>query len=68
MIKESTAEHYIKMTETPIHKLILSLGIPTTISMLVTSFYNMADTYFVGKIDTSASGAIGVVFGLRSMR
>ncbi len=67
MIKESTAEHYIKMTETPIHKLILSLGIPTTISMLVTSFYNMADTYFVGKIDTSASGAIGVVFGLMSI-
>lgn len=66
-MKESTTEQYIKMTETPIRKLILSLGIPTTVSMLVTSFYNMADTYFVGKIDTSASGAIGVVFGLMSI-
>lgn len=66
-MKESTAEHYIKMTETPIHKLILSLGIPTTISMLVTSFYNMTDTFFVGKAGTSASGATGVVFGLMAI-
>lgn len=55
------------MTETPIHKLILSLGIPTTISMLVTSFYNMTDTFFVGKAGTSASGATGVVFGLMAI-
>lgn len=58
---------YIKMTETPVAKLILMLGIPTTISMLVTSIYNMADTYFVGQIGTSASGAIGVVFGLMAI-
>lgn len=58
---------YIKMTETPVAKLILMLGIPTTISMLVTSIYNMADTYFVGQIGTSASGAVGVVFGLMAI-
>lgn len=58
---------YQKMTETPIPKLILMLGIPTTISMLVTSIYNMADTYFVGQIGTSASGAVGVVFGLMAI-
>ena len=40
--------HYKKMTETPVARLIVSLGIPTTISMLITSIYNMADTYFVG--------------------
>lgn len=67
MTKESTAEHYKKMTETPVHKLILSLGIPTTVSMLVTSFYNMTDTFFVGKAGTSASGATGVVFGLMAI-
>lgn len=55
------------MTETPVSRLIVSLGIPTTISMLVTSFYNMADTFFVGRIDTSASGAVGVVFGLMAI-
>jgi len=55
---------YIKMTETPVSKLVIQLGIPTTISMLVTSLYNMADTYFVSAGGESASGAVGVVFGL----
>lgn len=60
-------EQYKKMTETPVSKLIITLGIPTTVSMLVTNIYNMADTYFVGKISTSASGAVGIVFGLMSI-
>ena len=64
---DKASAQYIKMTETPVAKLILMLGIPTTISMLVTSIYNMADTYFVGQIGTSASGAIGIVFGLMSI-
>ncbi len=55
---------YDKMLTTPIPKLIISLGIPTTISMLVTTVYNLADTYFVGRLGTSASGAIGIVFTL----
>lgn len=58
---------YIKMTETPVSKLIIMLGIPTTISMLVTNLYNMADTYFVSKLGTSASGAVGIVFGLMAI-
>ncbi len=59
---------YRRMTETPVGKLVIQLGIPTTISMLVTTIYNMADTYFVGQLDdNSASGAIGVVFGLMSI-
>ena len=61
---DRSAEQYRKMTETPIPKLVLTLGLPTTISMLVTSIYNLADTYFVSEIGTSASGAIGVVFAL----
>ncbi len=61
------SKQYIKMTETPVPKLILMLGIPTTISMLVTNIYNMADTYFVGQLGTSASGAIGIVFGLMAI-
>lgn len=58
---------YKKMTETPVSKLIIMLGIPTTVSMLVTNIYNMADTYFVGKLGTSASGAVGIVFGLMAI-
>lgn len=58
---------YIKMTETPIPKLIISLAVPTIISMLVTSIYNMADTFFVSKLGTSATGAVGIVFSLMAL-
>lgn len=56
-----------KMTRQPVPSLILELGLPTTISMLVTNIYNIADTWFVGRIGTSASGATGVVFGLMTI-
>ena len=60
-------EKYKQMTETPIPKLILRLGIPTIASMLITSVYNMTDTYFVGQLGKSASGAIGIVFSLMAI-
>lgn len=66
-MKDRSSEQFDKMTKTPIPRLILGLGIPTTISMLVTNLYNMADTYFVGKLGTSASGATGIVFGLMAL-
>ena len=55
------------MTETPVALLILKLGIPTTISMLITSIYNMADTYFVGMVGESAQAATGVLFTLQAI-
>ena len=60
-------QHYMKMTRTPISKLIVSLSVPTIISMLITNIYNLADTYFVGGIGVSASGAVGIVFTLMSI-
>lgn len=57
--------YYKKMTETPVSKLIIKLGIPTTISMLITNIYNLADTYFVGTLGESAQGATGVLFTLQ---
>lgn len=60
-------QHYKKMTETPVSALILRLGIPTTISMLITSIYNMADTYFVGTLGPSAQAATGVLFTLQAI-
>ena len=62
-----TELHYKKMTETPVARLIVSLGIPTTISMLITSIYNMADTYFVGAIGESAQAATGVIYTLQTI-
>ena len=67
MTKDVQSDQYRKMTETPVPALIIRLGIPTTISRLVTNIYNMADTWFVGRIGTSASGAVGVVFGLMAI-
>ncbi|MCR4651852.1 MAG: MATE family efflux transporter [Lachnospiraceae bacterium] len=58
---------YDKMTQASVPGLICILGAPTTLSMLVTNLYNMADTYFVGKLGTSASGATGIVFGLMAI-
>ena len=55
-------EKYKQMIETPVNRLIPTLAVPTIISMLVTSIYNMADTFFVSQIGTSASGAVGVIF------
>lgn len=60
-------DQYLKMTTRPVSGLVITLGIPTTISMLVTNIYNMADTYFVGRLGESASGAVGVVFGLMTI-
>ncbi len=56
-------KQYIKMTETPVQKLVATLAVPTVISMLVTNIYNLVDTAFVGTLGNSASGAVGVVFG-----
>lgn len=60
-------DRYRQMMEAPIPGLICRLAVPTIISMLVTSLYNMADTYFVGRISTSASAAVGVVYALMAI-
>ena len=56
-----------RMTEGKLEPLILKLAVPTIISMLISSVYNMADTYFVGKVGTSATAAVGVSFSLMAM-
>ena len=66
-VKVKYTTQYDKMTKQPVGSLVITLGIPTTISMLVTNIYNMVDTMFVGKLGTSASGAVGIVFGFMSI-
>ena len=65
--KTKYTNQYDRMTKSPIGKLVITLGIPTTISMLVTNIYNMVDTMFVGKLGTSASAAVGIIFGFMSI-
>lgn len=68
MQREMTYEEkYKMMLETPVNKLIPRLAVPTIISMLITSIYNMADTFFVSQLSTAASGAVGVNFSIMAM-
>ena len=65
---EKQEKKFHKMTEEPVGSLICQLALPCIISMLVTAFYNMADTFFVGRLDSdAATGAVGVVFSLMAV-
>lgn len=60
-------DNYRFLTAAPVHHVILTMALPTIVSMLVTSIYNMADTYFVGKINTQCTAAVGVSFSVMAM-
>lgn len=67
-ITNMTQEEKIEyLTTQPIPRLVSQMAIPTIISMLVSSFYNMADTFFVGKLNTQATGAVGVTFAVMAL-
>ena len=61
--RPSSVSQYNRMTKQSIPKLLITLSIPTILSMLVTNVYNLVDTAFVGQLGTSQSGAVGVIFG-----
>ncbi len=65
---DAQEQKFKQMTEPPVEKLICKLAVPCIISMLVTAFYNMADTFFVGMLDSNAAtGAVGVVFSMMAI-
>ena len=55
-------EKYEEMTQTPVRRLVLRMAVPTTLSMMVTSFYNVVDAAFVGHLSTESTAGIGVAF------
>ena len=67
MAKQTPQERYAEMTQTPVEKLIAKLAVPTIISMLISTIYNMADTFFIGMISTAASGAVGISFSVMAI-
>ena len=67
MKKQAKLNQYDKMTKTPVSRLVLGLSVPAIISMLITNIYNLVDTAFVGRLGTSASGAVGIVFGFMTV-
>lgn len=70
MVKRDRREY---MTKTPVPKLILTLAVPTIISMMVTAVYNTADTFFVARVssdpvtNTAATAAVGLVFTVMAL-
>ena len=65
--RNSTPNRYEYLTQTPVPKLISRLAVPTILSMLVTGIYNTADTFFVGRISTQATAAVGLVFSVMAV-
>ncbi len=66
-MKMTAAQRGDMLLNAPVSRVIPRLAVPTIISMLITSIYNMADTYFVSQLNTSASGAVGVVFSVMAI-
>ena len=64
---EKKHDQYYEMANAPISHIIPKLAAPTIVSMLIGSIYNMADTFFVSQLGTSASGAVGVIFSAGSI-
>ncbi|MDR0388979.1 MAG: MATE family efflux transporter, partial [Spirochaetaceae bacterium] len=58
---------YDQMTKTPVEKLVCALAVPSIIIMMISALYNMADTYFVAALGTSAIAGVGVVFPLMTI-
>lgn len=58
------SDKYTFLTQTPVHRVIGAMAIPTIFSMLLTGMYNLVDTFFVGKINTQSTAAVGVVFSV----
>ena len=59
-----SVDNYTYLTKGPLHKVIITMALPTMVSMLVTGFYNIVDTYFVGQLSTQDTAAVGIVFSL----
>lgn len=62
-----TKDNYKFLTSAPVGKVILTMAVPTVISMLVTSIYNIVDTFFVGRLSTQATAAVGIVFPIMTI-
>ena len=55
-------EKYVRMTTRPVGRLVTELAGPSIVSMLVSGIYNLADTFFIGRINTQSVAALGIVF------
>lgn len=67
MKKNLQQEKFIKMTTAPVGRLVTKMAVPSIIGMLVTGIYNIADTFFIGHINTQSVAALGIVFSYMAL-
>ena len=66
-MEKGQSEKHRRMLEAPVGALVLRLAVPSTASMLLNSLYGFADAWFLSRLGTSASGAVGIVFSVTSL-
>ena len=68
-MRGTAAQHdkFVRMTTEPVGKLVTELAVPSIVSMLVTALYNIADTFFVGRLNTQSVAALGIVFAYMTL-
>jgi len=66
-MQDAENSKFIRMTTEPIPRLVCTLAVPTIVSMLVTALYNIADTFFVGRVGTEATAGVGLVFPIMAV-
>lgn len=60
-------DNFTFLTSAPVHHVVLVMAVPTIISMLVSSIYNIVTTFYVGRISTQATAAVGIAFSVMSI-
>jgi len=60
MARPVSAEKAQKMLNNKISTLLLEMAIPTIMAQMITTIYNIVDTFFVSTLGTYATAAVGV--------
>ena len=55
------------MKTRPVTRLVITMALPMTVSMLINSLYNIVDSYFIAKISEDAMTALSLVYPLQNL-
>lgn len=61
-ISQAQDNKFLMMTRQPVSSLVPRLAVPSIVTMMISAIYNMADTFFVARLDIQSPAAVGIVF------
>ncbi len=64
-MSEKSDQSYMKTK--PVTRLVITMALPMTVSMLVNSLYNIVDSYFIAQISENAMTALSLVYPLQNL-